>query len=191
MFILRSYWKSFGGLSPAPAALPMNFIRWGLSSLNVIQFIAPPDFQTLTAVVDFATWPASTKKRRAPVLSDVRRLWGGIYTVSPGEHLNWIFASEGLYSLCVNSYHRTYYLFTSPATLRENGWSTTFSASSKIFSAYSCKSQPFFVALCVNRGIRRNCQTPSKKNYISPTISSRLVCMQVFTCISFTKNTLS
>ena len=134
----------------------------------------------------------STKKAAGTSFIRCPPLVGGIYTVSPGEHHNWIFASEGLYSLCVNSYHRTYYLFASLATLRENGCKITiFPATSKIFTVFLQISTFFRSNLCLNWGIRRNCRTPSKKNYISPTISSRLVCMQVFTCISFTKNTLS
>ena len=106
----------------------------------------------------------STKKAAGTSFIRCPPLVGGVYTVSPGEHQTVIFASEGLYSLCVNSYHRTYYLFTFSATLRENGCKNTISsAPGKIFSAYSCKSQPISVALRVNWRIRRNCQSPSKK----------------------------
>lgn len=106
----------------------------------------------------------STKKAAGTSFIRCPPLVGGIYTVSPGEHHNWIFASEGLYSLCVNSYHRTYYLFTSLATLRENGCKITiFPATSKIFPVFLQISTFFRSNLCLNWGIRRNCRTPSKK----------------------------
>lgn len=153
MFILRSFGESIGGLLPAPAALPMNLSDEVFPHSMLSKLLPRLIFRHLQALYAELV---EAKKRRAPVLSDVRRLWV-VYIQSPRANIsNWIFASEGLYSLCVNSYHRTYYLFTSLATLRENGCkSTTFPATSKIFSAYSCKSQPFSVALRVNWGIRR------------------------------------
>lgn len=53
----------------------------------------------------------STKKAAATSFIRCPPLVGGIYTVPPGEHHNWIFASEGLYSLCVNCNHRRHYNF--------------------------------------------------------------------------------
>ena len=108
MFILRSSWESIGGLSPAPAALPMNlsdevFPHSMLSNSSPCLIFS--HLQALYAELVEAKKAAGTSFIRCPPLV------GGIYTVSPGEHQIMIFASKGLYSLCVNCNHRRRYNF--------------------------------------------------------------------------------
>ena len=110
MFILRSFGESIGGLSPAPTALPMNLSDEVFPHSMLSNLLPRLIFSHLqrSLILQRDLW--AQKKRRAPVLSDVRRLWV-VYIQSPRANIsNWIFASEGLYSLCVNCIHWTHVL---------------------------------------------------------------------------------
>lgn len=87
-------------------------------------------------------------------------------------------ASESLYSLCDYSSYRRHTIFiyrVMPAKgLMENGCKNTqILAHSKIFPHFSCISQPLFVDLRINWGIRRSCLQPSSQNKTA-TIRQRL-----------------
>lgn len=110
MYILRSYWKSFGGLSPAPAALPMNLSDEVFPHSMLSIFLPRLIFSHLRRSLILQRDLRAQKKRRTSVLSDVHRLWV-VYIQSPRANItNWIFASEGPYSLCVNCNHRKHYI---------------------------------------------------------------------------------
>lgn len=104
----------FGSGCPLPPITyeltrPSGFVYRSHSLLSI--FLPPPDFQALTAVDNYATLHMGTKKTVGTSFIRCPPLVGGIYTVSPGEHHNWIFASEGLYSLCHNNTYRNHNIF--------------------------------------------------------------------------------
>lgn len=159
MFILRSFGKSIGGLSPAPAALPMNLSDEVFPHSMLSKLLPRLIFKHLRRSLILQRDPWAQKKRRAPVLSDVRRLWV-VYIQSPRANISiWIFASEGLYSLCHNNTYRNHnlviYRVMPIMDFSKTGCkNTTFPTYHKIFPHFSCKSQPLFVALRLYWGNR-------------------------------------